>query len=135
MVEAGNLFKQLSNMPKDLKKQIENHLATWPERHNDVLEMRQEWKEFKKDDAALRQKAFWVLIGFTGTFIAIGIWVGNMQSEMGSLNEAVKDAASHHDSYDSRIGALEINNGEIRTRLTSIEVTLQEIKTAIIRLQ
>ena len=122
-------------MPKDLKKQIEHHLATWPERHNDVIEMRQEWKEFQREDAELKQKAFWVLIGFTGTFIAIGIWVGTMQSEMGALHKAVQDSTAHHDVYDARIGALEINNSEIRTRLTAIEVTLQEIKNAIIRLQ
>ena len=115
-------------MPKDLRKQIETHLATWPERHQDVLEMRAEWADFKS-------KMIWLGIGFLSTILAIGIWVGTVQSEIEGLSSDINESLAHHDEYEKRLGALEINNGEIRSRLTSIEVTLQEIKAAIIKLQ
>jgi hypothetical protein len=115
-------------MPKDLKKEIENHLATWPDRHNDFLEMKKEWEEFKS-------KALWTMVTFIGSILIIGIWVGTMNSRLEQAQNDVAKSLSHHDDYEKRIGSLEINNSEIRTRLTAIEVTLQEIKTAIIRLQ
>jgi hypothetical protein len=93
-----------------------------------VEEMKKEWKEFNT-------RATWMLIGFLGSILAIGIWVGTMQTNVQNLSNGVEDALSHHDDYDKRLNALEVNNGEIKSRLTSIEVTLQEIKTAIIRLQ
>lgn len=122
-------------MPKDLRHQIEHHLATFPERHEDMLELKKEWGEFKKEDSATKQKAFWVLIGFVGVFIGIGVWVGSIESSIHQLVSEHEKENEQRDRIESRVGVLEINNGEIRTRLTAIEVTLQEIKAAIIKLQ
>ncbi len=115
-------------MPIELQKEIENHLATFPERNREVEEMKKEWKEFNT-------RATWILVGFLGSILAIGIWVGTMQTRVETLGDGISTAIEHHIDYDKRLTALEVNNGEIRARLASIEVTLQEIKTAIIRLQ
>jgi wobble nucleotide-excising tRNase len=108
-------------MPQELQKEIENHLATFPDRHRELEEMRKEWREFNT-------RATWILVGFLGSLLAIGVWVGTMETKVETMGDSVKD-------NDKRLNALEVNNGEIKSRLTSIEVTLQEIKTAIIRLQ
>lgn len=122
-------------MNNELHTRIENHLATFPERYKDVQEMQNEWREFRKDDAAIKQKAFLVLVGFLGGFIGIGVWVGTIQSEHVHLQEEIQKLDIRFPQVDTRLTALEVNNSEIKTRLTSIEVTLQEIKAAIIKLQ
>lgn len=115
-------------MPKDLRQQIENHLALCPEWRNDALEMKKEWEEYKR-------KAMWVLLGFSGSILAIGIWVGAMQTNIENINQEHSKNSQKVETIETRIGVLEVNNGEIRSRLASIEVTLQEIKAAIIKLQ
>lgn len=117
-----------SFMPKDLKREVENHLATWPDRHNDFLEMKKEWGEFKS-------RAMWTMVAFIGSILLIGIWVGTMNSRLENAESDANTSILRHSEYEKRLGTLEINNSEIRTRLTAIEVTLQEIKTAIIRIQ
>lgn len=111
-------------MPHQLQKEIENHLATFPERHNDVLEMRKEWAEYKT-------KAFWVLLGFVASILAIGVWVGTIQTNIQHITEVANKASTQADETVKRINALEITNGEIRTKLSGIEATLEEIKLAI----
>lgn len=111
-------------MPTELQKEIESHLATYPERRKDVEEMQKEWKEFKT-------RAFWAMASFIGAILSIGIWVGSIQTNIQHINELAGRAASQADNTDKRLNALEINNGEIKTKLSSIEATLQEIKVSI----
>jgi uncharacterized protein YceH (UPF0502 family) len=115
-------------MPKDLKKEIENHLATFPERHADVIEMKKEWEEFKS-------RFFWAIIGSAGLFVAIGVWVGTIQSAHFHIEEEIKREENSHTLLESRVGTLEINNSEIRARLASIETILLEIKADLVKLR
>jgi len=111
-------------MPHELTRQIEDHLATFPERRKDVEEMRSEWKEFKT-------RAFWAMTSFIGAILGIGIWVGTIQTNIGHINELASKASVQAENTDKRLNALEVTNGEIRTKLNSIEATLQEIKVSI----
>lgn len=111
-------------MPQELTKQIEYHLATFPERHEDMLEMKKEWGEMKS-------KAMWVLLGFVGSILAIGVWVGTMQTNIENITQDHEDADEWSQQVERRLGTLEVTNGEIKARLTSIDLALQEIKVAI----
>lgn len=111
-------------MPSELRKEIENHLATFPERRQDVFEMKKEWAEWKSRSA-------WVLLGFSGSLIAIGIWVGTIQTNIQSITSYNADDKVRFAQLETRINSLEVTNGEIRARLSSIDATLQEIKVAI----
>jgi len=115
-------------MPHELQKQIENHLATYPERYADVQEMRKEWAEYKT-------RAFWVLLGFSGSVLSIGIWVGALQSNIQNMSNEHAKSEAKTVQIDSRLNLLEVNNGEIRARLTSIDLILQEIKLSINQLK
>jgi len=108
-------------MPHELQKEIENHLATFPERHNDLIEMRKEWGEFKN-------RSFWILIGFISSILLIGVWVGTIQTNIENINEVQAKADLKRDQAEKRIGSLEVSGAEILTRLTSIDLALQEIK-------
>jgi len=111
-------------MPDILQKEIENHLATFPERRKDAEEMQKEWKEFKN-------KSFWILIGFFGALLSVGVWVGTIQTNIQNITETANKAAIQAEAVEKRVNALEITNGEIRTKLSGIEAVLQEIKIAI----
>lgn len=111
-------------MPAELQKEIENHLATFPERHKDILEMTKEWKEFKS-------RALWILVGFIGTILSIGIWVGKMQTNIENNTTIIGQLKTDQIGVVSRLTSLEITNSEIKARLTSIDATLQEIKVSI----
>ena len=111
-----------------LQREIENHLASFPERHKDVSEMRREWNEYKS-------KTLWVLLGFVGSILAIGVWVGTIQTNIQHITEVANKASTQADETVKRINALEVTNGEIRTRLSGIETTLEEIKIAIRQLR
>ncbi len=69
-------------MPEQLKKEIENHLATFPERHEDLIEMKKEWKEFK-------DKILWIIVGFLGSILAMGVWVGSIETKIEEINYKV----------------------------------------------
>lgn len=111
-------------MPEELKKEIQNHLATFPERHEDMLEMKKEWKEYKN-------RAMWILVGFVGSILSIGIWVGTMQTTIEGITGHETEDKARFLQIESRLNSLEITNSEIRARLMSIEATLQEIKVAV----
>ncbi len=111
-------------MPIELQKEIENHLATFPERHEDYLEMKKEWKEMKG-------KVMFVLIGFVSSLLGIGMWVGAMQTNITTILEHDKDQSEQYGYIEKRVNSLEITNSEIRARLSSIDLALQEIKIAI----
>lgn len=111
-------------MPQELQKEIESHLATYPERRKDVVEMQNEWKEFK-------QRAFWTMLSFIISILGVGIWVGTIQSNIQNIQLNADKAAVLSDQLDRRLQALEVTNGEIKARLTSIDVALQEIKLSI----
>ncbi len=115
-------------MPNELIKQVENHLATYPDHYQDVLEMKKEWNEYKG-------KAFWVLVGFSGSILSIGIWVGAMQTNIDNVNKDHLKSYAEFAQIEKRIGLLEVTNGEIKTRLTSIDLILQEIKLSINQLR
>lgn len=114
-------------MPHELQKEIENHLVTFPERRKDVEEMRREWNEYKT-------KTFWVLVGFIGAILSIGVWVGTIQSNIEHLNEITTKTTQQVEESTRRITALEITNGEIRSTLVGIETTLQELKQGQVQL-
>jgi len=111
-------------MPEHLQKEIEGHLASFPERRRDFEEMRKEWREFK-------DRCLWILVGFLSAVLAIGVWVGTIQTHVSNITETANRAALQAENVEKRINALEITNGEIRTKLSGIEVVLQEIKVAI----
>jgi flagellar basal body-associated protein FliL len=107
-----------------LTDEIKNHLATFPERHQDVLEMKREWDEYKG-------KALWVLIGFLASILAIGVWVGTITSTLDKVNDDHAKVDERYNQVERRLGTLEVTNGEIKARLASIEAVLQEIKLSI----
>lgn len=111
-------------MNRELQKQIENHLATFPERHQDILEMRKEWQEFKS-------KALWIMFGFITCVLGIGVWVGTIETNIDEINNDHSKLDIRYSAIEQRLGILEVNNSEIRTRLASIEATLLEIKSSI----
>lgn len=111
-------------MDHGFQKEIENHLATFPERRRDSEEIKKEWNEYKT-------KTFWVLVGFISSILAIGVWVGTIQTNIQHITEVSNKASIQADDASRRITALEVTNGEIRTKLSSIEATLQEIKLSI----
>lgn len=115
-------------MPHELQKQIENHLATFPDRYNDVQEMKKEWAEYKT-------KAMYVLLGFSGSVLAIGIWVGTLQTNIENINQEHSKLELNTQQIEARVNLLEVTNGEIKARLTSIDLMLQEIKLAINQLK
>lgn len=114
-------------MTEQQEKEIEHHLSTFPDRHQDAIEMKKEWNEYKA-------KAFWVLLGFSGSILAIGIWVGTMQTNIDSMISHAEGDASRFIQIETRLNSLEVTNGEIRARLSSIDLALQEIKIAINKL-
>lgn len=76
----------------------------------------------------IEQTARNILVAGIVVAVGYGVWVGTIQA---SLTQTVEIAKQNQ----TRVTALEINNGEIKTRLTSIEATLQEIKIAINQLR
>lgn len=115
-------------MPNDLLKEVEYHIATYPDHRQDVIEMKKEWNEY-------RTKAFWVLLGFSGSILAIGVWVGTMQTNIDNVNQDHVSFEEKNRQIETRLGLLEVTNGEIKTRLTSIDLILQEIKLSINQLK
>jgi len=111
-------------MPHELQKEIQDHLASFPERRKDVAEMQAEWKEWKT-------RSFWTMAGFIGSILAIGVWVGTIQTNIENITQTANKASIQADAVEKRVNALEITNGEIRTKLSGIEAVLQEIKVAI----
>lgn len=107
-----------------LQKEIENHLATFPDRHKYTEEMRGEWKE-------LKSKLLWIILGFSSSLIAIGIWVGTIQTNIESITNHDNEDKVRFVQLEQKVTATEINNAGINARLMSIETTLQEIKVAI----
>lgn len=115
-------------MPNELLKDLEHHLATYPDHYQDVVEMKKEWSEYKS-------RAFWVLLGFSGSILSIGIWVGAMQTNIDNVNKDHVDFETQTHQIEARLGLLEVTNGEIKARLTSIDLMLQEIKLSINQLK
>lgn len=111
-------------MPEALQKEIENHLATYPERYKDITEMRNEWKEFKT-------KSFWAMTTFIVSILGVGVWVGTIQSNIQNIQQNSDRAAVVSEQLDKRLQILEVTNGEIKARLSSIDLTLQEIKITL----
>jgi len=111
-------------MPHELQKEIENHLATFPERHRYVEEMREEWKSFKN-------KALIILIGLATSLVGIGIWVGTIQTNIESVTNHDAEDKVRFAQLEQKVTQTEISNAGINARLASIESTLQEIKVII----
>lgn len=118
-----------------LLKEIETHLATFPERHKYVEEMRQEWKEFKEREDERKNKILYVIIGFAGALISIGVWVGTIQTNIESVTTHDSEDKARFAQLEQKVTATEISNAGINARLASIESTLQEIKLAIKQIQ
>lgn len=114
-----------------LQKEIENHLATFPERHKYVEEMRNEWKEFKDREDERKNKILYIIVGFAGALISIGVWVGTIQTNIESVVDHDSEDKARFAQLEQKVTATEINNAGINARLTSIEATLQEIKVII----
>lgn len=115
-------------MPNDLLKEVEHHIATYPDHRQDVIEMQREWAEYKR-------KAFWVLLGFSGSILTIGIWVGAMQTNIDNITQDHAVYNTKTSQIETRLNLLEVTNGEIKARLTSIDLILQEIKLSINQLK
>lgn len=109
---------------EQLHEEIRDHLATFPERRQDVLEMKKEWNEWKS-------KSMWVLLGFSASLVGIGVWVGTIQTNIEAITGHEDEDKARFSQLEVRINSLEVTNGEIRARLSSIDATLQEIKIAI----
>lgn len=111
-------------MNQELQAQIQHHLATFPERHKYVEEMREEWKSFKN-------RALIILIGLSSSLIAIGIWVGTIQTNIESVTTHDSENKARFAQLEQKVTQTEISNAGINARLASIESTLQEIKVII----
>ena len=118
-----------------LLKEIETHLATFPERHRYVEEMRNEWKEFKEREDERKNKVLYIVIGFAVALISIGIWVGTIQTNIESITNHDSEDKARFAQLEQKVTATEITNAGISARLASIEATLQEIKLAIKQIQ
>ena len=94
----------------------------------EVLELRHQWDE-------LKSRAFYILLGSITVFVAYGVWVGTVQTQVSSLTEDVNGAKEERANMIQRLGALEVSNGRVETTLASIQLTLQEIKIAIKQIQ
>lgn len=124
-------LKKPSDMPHELLKEIETHLATFPERHKYVEEMKKEWKEFKDREDERKNKTLYVIIGFAVALISIGIWVGTIQTNIESVTNHDAEDKLRFSQLEQKVTNTEINNAGINARLASIESTLQEIKVII----
>lgn len=118
-------------MPHELLKEIETHLATFPERHKYVEEMKKEWKEFKDREDERKNKTLYVIIGFAVALISIGIWVGTIESNIESITNHDSEDKARFAQLEQKVTQAEISNAGINARLASIESTLQEIKVII----
>lgn len=118
-------------MPHELQKEIENHLATFPERHKYVEEMKKEWKEFKDREDERKNKTLYVIVGFAVALISIGIWVGTIQTNIESVTNHDAEDKARFIQLEQKVTQAEISNAGINARLASIESTLQEIKVII----
>lgn len=118
-------------MPETLIKQIENHLATSPDRIKEVEEMKVEWKEFKERQDKQKNNMLYVVLGFAVSLISIGVWVGTMQTHIDSMLGHEDKDSERFIQIEARLNNAEVTNSEIRARLSSIDLTLQEIKVAI----
>ncbi len=115
-------------MDSVLQKEIENHLATFPDRHKYMEEMRDEWNSFKS-------KSLWILLGFSTSLVAIGVWVGTIQTNIETITNHDAEDKARFIQLEQKVTATEISNAGINARLASIESTLQEIKLAIKQIQ
>ena len=112
----------------ETEEEIRNHLATFPDRREHEAKRDREWDEFKN-------RMFWMLIAGIASVLSIGVWVGIMQTHVEQIMADHAKIDVKTTQFDDRLGQLEVNNGEIRTRLSSIDSTLQEIKISIRQLK
>lgn len=103
---------------------IREHLAASPEREKVFAEIRFEWDQ-------LKDKLLWMILGFLGSILAIGVWVGTIQTNFGHIQDEVDKQGKQYAQLEIRTGTQEITSAEIKTKLISIEATLQEIKIAV----
>lgn len=94
-----------------------------------------ELNELKAEWAQLKTRALNILIAGVVIVGGYGIWVGNIQTGMTQLARNIDSNSEENVKFDARLGALEVNNGEIKTKLIDIEATLQEIKLSIGRIR
>ena len=111
-------------MEDELKAKIITHLDTSPIKQNEVNEMKKEWKD-------LKTRLTTIIFIVVGSMFAYGVWVGNLQTHISHLDQEYLMQQKKLDSDSLRLSSLEINNGEIKTKLVNIEATLQEIKVSI----
>lgn len=100
------------------------HQAPSPQTLEEIAELKKEWVEFK----ALARNIF---IGGAVCFFSYGVWVGIIQTRQLRNIEDVANNTRQVEFLENRIGAVEVNNGEVKAKLINIETTLQEIKVAI----
>ena len=93
------------------------------------MEEIEEWRKY------INRVLFSVIFGAMGTILSFGIWVGTIQTAASHNHESITTIDIDHRDYANRIGRLEVNNSEIKTKLVNIEATLQEIKLAITKLR
>lgn len=66
-----------------------------------------------------------------GVVIAIGVWVGTIQSRQLRNISDIATNAIKYESVEQRIQKGDVAEAEIRTKLVGIETTLEEIKVAV----
>lgn len=96
--------------------------------HHDFVKIQEQWD-------SIRTRFFWTVFTSLGAFVAIGIWVGTIQAEVGHNTEEISEHKIQYTQVDSRIVSLEVNNSEIKARLASIEAILLEIKADLVKLR
>jgi len=111
-------------MDEELKAKIITHLDTFPIRQDEVNEMKKEWKD-------LKTRLTTMIFVAVGSMFAYGVWVGNLQTHISHIDQEYLLQQKKLDSDALRLSSLEVNNGEIKTKLVNIEATLQEIKISI----
>lgn len=104
------------------------HQTMSPDTEKEITELKSEW-------AAFKARALSILIGAVVVVGGYGIWVGNIQTELAQISRSVYSNDEENARFDARLGSLEVNNGEIKTKLINIEATLQEIKVSVGRIR
>jgi hypothetical protein len=100
------------------------HQSPSPQTIEEINELKEEWAEFK----AMARNIF---IAGAVCYFSYGVWVGIIQTRQIRNIDDVALNTRQIETLSNRINAVEVNNGEVKAKLTNIEVTLQEIKAAV----
>jgi Tfp pilus assembly protein PilO len=94
----------------------------------ELLEIKEEWKSFKK-------LLFHLLIAAVLAVLSYGFWIGAIETRVSRNETDILENDKRSAINENRLNAIEITNSSTNARLTSIDIVLQEIKLAINKLK